>query len=405
MPFATIGVGGQPLRNMVLQEAVENTSPVKTEPIVTSIKKLMNTCKLTKFKSSSACAQFYSAFFLCTLEDDVRPTVEQWGTIYSTLLGSDTFCADLALYMSMYQPAVYTGIFMPLWNQIQSELASMKQNQVRYLSLTKGMITMIQSRMNGVGEIVRSQVHDVNIIKFVTVVDQVLNKFIYDLTVITQDEIVKSVKPDDTAPVPIVPNKLDEDVQEILDLIENGAEWIAQRSKFYEEQDGIGVLDEGIVSNATEKLKAMQVAAKKGERDFDEFVMKKVKKMREERRNRKHSEMVGESLRISTELKRILKSLPYFAVPQIGAALAVIRYLGSIIIDRQTDKKDRAVLVGQIRDELEIVEEKIAMAERNGDDKARIELIRFRQKLQREYERIQHVRYDANARARINNIR
>ena len=34
------------------------------------------------------------------------------------------------------------------------------------------------------------------------------------------------------------------------------------------------------------------------------------------------------------------------------------------------------------------------MAERNGDDKAKIELIRFRQKLQREYERITKIRYD-----------
>ena len=44
--------------------------------------------------------------------------------------------------------------------------------------------------------------------------------------------------------------------------------------------------------------------------------------------------------------------------------------------------------------ELEIVEEKIQMAERNGDDKAKVELIRLRQKLQREYERIQRMPFD-----------
>ena len=42
------------------------------------------------------------------------------------------------------------------------------------------------------------------------------------------------------------------------------------------------------------------------------------------------------------------------------------------------------------------------MSERNGDEKARIELIRFRQKLQREYERIQRMRWDASTRARMN---
>ena len=40
------------------------------------------------------------------------------------------------------------------------------------------------------------------------------------------------------------------------------------------------------------------------------------------------------------------------------------------------------------------------MAERNGDDKARIELIRSRQKLEREYERIQRMRWDPQTRGR-----
>ena len=78
------------------------------------------------------------------------------------------------------------------------------------------------------------------------------------------------------------------------------------------------------------------------------------------------------------------------------AAAAVITYIVSIVIDRETDKKDRDILVGQLKDELEIIEEKISIAERNGDDKAKIELIRLRQKIQREYRRITKLPYEGS---------
>ena len=77
-------------------------------------------------------------------------------------------------------------------------------------------------------------------------------------------------------------------------------------------------------------------------------------------------------------------------------ALGVITWVISVVIDRATDKKDRDILVGQLKDEMEIVEEKISIAERNGDDKGKIELMRIRQKLRREYERIQGYRFDAD---------
>ena len=45
---------------------------------------------------------------------------------------------------------------------------------------------------------------------------------------------------------------------------------------------------------------------------------------------------------------------------------------------------------------IEIIEEKISIAERNGDDKAKIELIRLRQKIQREYRRITKLPYEGS---------
>lgn len=379
------------VRNYILQEAVDTSTGAKVEPAVAGIKKLMNTCKLTKFKSADSCGRFFSSFFLCTLEDDIHPTVEQWGTIYSTLLSNDKFCEDLACYMAMYQPAIYTGLFAPLWNLINSELLQLRDNRVRYLSLTKATLSMIQTRLAGVGNLVRAQVIDTEVVKFVTVVDQTLNKMIVDISTLTQTEIAKSVKPDDIVITTASMQPLAEDIQELFALFESCNTWVDSRTT--------EIMNEGIINNAKEKAKAALVAKKKAEKEFDEFCMKKVRKMREERRNRKHAEMVGEALRVNHELKRILRS---GAIGILNPALGVISFVVSVVYDRATDKKDREVLVGQLKDELEIVEEKIQMAERNGDEKARIELIRFRQKLQREYERIQRMRWDASTRAKMN---
>lgn len=381
----------------ILQEAVESATS-KVDPIVASIKKTMNVCKLTKFRSADQCAKFYSSFFLCTLPDDQNPTVAQWGEIYTNMLSNTPFCNDLAMYIALYQPKVYTGIFMPLWTLINSELNAMQKNRVQYISQAKAMISMIQMRLDGVGEVVKAQINDPNAIKFITVINQTLTKFGFDLNALLQAEIEKAVKPEDVVymkPVENVP--LEEDVQEILYLMENRDSWIATRQN--ELLQEAAAINEGIVSNAVEKAKAVAVAAKKAEREFDEFVTRKVKKMREERRNRKHAEMVGEALRINHEIKRLLRT---GAIGLLSPAWAAITFIVSVVYDRATDKRDRAVLVGQLKDELEIVEEKIQMAERNGDEKARIELIRFRHKLHREYERIMHVRYDAATRQRIN---
>lgn len=372
------------LRNMMLQEAIETVdSTVKPDQIAAEIKKCMNTCKLTKFKSEGQCAQFYSAFFLTTLNAQVSPTVEQWGTIYTTLLSNDAFCNDLATYMVMYRPAIFTGIFAPLWNLVQSELANMKNNQVRYLSLTKAMFTMLQTRLNGVGQIICSQVHDTESLKFITIVDQVLTQFIFDLTTLTQAEVAKMVKPEDIkVDVRYINKPLEEDAKELLAILASASEWITEDAKYY--------MDENIVSNAAMKAKSAAIAMKKAENNFNGYVMKQFKKMRDERRNRKHSEMVGESLRLTYEIKRLMVSGGLYV---INPALGVMHWIVTFFIDRHTDAKDREVLVRQLKEEIEIIDEKINMAERNGDDKERIELIRVRQKYVREYDRIKKVQY------------
>ena len=302
--------------------------------------------------------------------------------------------------MVLYRPAVFSGLFAPLWAEIQSELTQMKQNQVRYLSLVKAQMTMLQTRMNAVGQIARSQVSDTESLKFISITDQVLQQMIFDLDKLMNQEIAKTIKPDSIA----VSNRYDrykmsEDAIELVSLFENADEWFQKTINENSIPDPEpSEMDEGIIKNAVMKTKSVLVAAKKAQKDFEDIVMRKVKKIRENRRNRKHSEMVGEALAINHEIKRLLKSGGWFI---INPALGVLRFIISIVYDRSTDKKDRMILIQQIKDEIEIVEEKIAMAERNGDDKARIELIRARQKMVREYQRINAIRYDDYTRQRL----
>jgi len=380
---------------MILCEAVE-ASTIKPDQVVSTIKKTMNICKLAKFKSDNKNAEFYSMFFLCTLEGGVTPTVDQWGTIYTTLLSEPKFCNDLAAYMTLYQPAVYTGLFVPLWNLIQSEFVYMKKNRIEYLAQTKAMLTMIQMRLNAVGEIIKLQINDINVIQFITTVDQVLSKFNFNLNTMMQNEIAAAAQPNDVVYIePIKETPLSEDAQELISLLENYEQWVDRRTA-----DILGYsLNEGIVNMAKEKAKEALVARKKALNEFDQLITRKVNKIRENRQNRKHSEMVGEALKINRDILRLFRT---GVIGIFSPGAAAITFLVSFFYDRATDRKDRAVLVGQLKDELEIVEEKIHMAENKGDDKARIELIRVRQKLQREYEKITKIRYDAETRRRIN---
>lgn len=385
--------------NMMLQEAVESVvTTVKPDDIAAAIKKTMNTCKLTKYKSEASCSQFYSTFFMCTLAEKIQPTVEQWGSVYTILLSNDSFCADLAGYMAIYRPAVYTGMFAPLWGLVQSELANMSRNQVRYLSLTKAMFTMIQTRIAGVGELIRTQTLDPEALKFSSVADQTLTQYVFDLSNLLQRELEKSIKPDDIAVTIRHPKPMEEDVVELLAVLANAKEWINEEASYLTEQE---LMNEGIVSNAAIKAKSAGIAVKKAERNFDEFVMKKVKEMRQKRRDRKHAEIVGEALPITHEIKRLIKS---GGLAIINPALGVLHWFVTLMIDRKTDAKDRAVMVRELKDTIEIIDEKIQMAERQGDDKERIELIRIRQRYVREYDRINKIRFDAETRGRLNNM-
>ena len=103
------------------------------------------------------------------------------------------------------------------------------------------------------------------------------------------------------------------------------------------------------------------------------------------RRNRRQAEIVGETLPIFKQIKRILRTA---GLAIISPAVAATVLLIDLVIDSKTKVNDRRILIRQLEDEMEIVDEKISQAERNGDDKGKVELMRSRQKLKNEYERV-----------------
>lgn len=381
--------------NYFLQEAVAKTVVFDPAPLVADYKKALNTCALTKFKSEDACFLFFSGFFMNQVKiDDIK--VENFIQVYNILWNDPKFVNNLTLYMGIYKPGVYEGMFKTIMNMVDSELAGMKVNRLQYISNVKAFLDNLIVRFSAIKYSIEAQTSQVDSTKFVMTVLSTLQSYYFYMNSLTKREIQSTHNADDIEYIYEV-RTLPEDAQSIIDDMFHAEEQINEMTqKFLSEAATGEALDEGIVNKAVEKAKEANFARKKAENWFEEKITKKVNDLRNQRRNRKHAEMVGEALRINHEIKRLLRSGLLYIIPNVGPAAAVITYIVSIVIDRETDKKDRDILVGQLKDELEIIEEKISIAERNGDDKAKIELIRLRQKIQREYRRITKLPYEGS---------
>ena len=381
--------------NYFLQEAVAKTVVFDPAPLVADYKKALNTCALTKFKSEDACFLFFSGFFMNQVKiDDIK--VENFIQVYNILWNDPKFVNNLTLYMGIYKPGVYEGMFKTIMNMVDSELSTMKVNRLQYISNVKAFLDNLIVRFGAIKYSIEAQTSQVDSTKFVMTVLSTLQSYYFYMNSLTKREIQSTHNVDDIEYIYEV-RTLPEYAQSIIDDMFHAEEQINEMTqKFLSEAATGEALDEGIVNKAVEKAKEANFARKKAENWFEEKITKKVNDLRNQRRNRKHAEMVGEALRINHEIKRLLRSGLLYIIPNIGPAAAVITYIVSIVIDRETDKKDRDILVGQLKDELEIIEEKISIAERNGDDKAKIELIRLRQKIQREYRRITKLPYEGS---------
>lgn len=363
-------------KNYVVMEAAEKI--FNPSEYVAAFKKSLNVCKLSKYKSDKSCADFYSAFFMNNLNVTEPLTFDQWGVIYNNLLADESFVTDLGIFIAMYQPAQYTGIFEKLKDIVISE-SETATNKVRYLSNARAIITMMKSRLNAVGTTITAQTFDPNVTKFIMVMDGSLFTILSMINKFLSREIVKT---DDTeSTISIHQTTLSEDAEELINMFEASFNpLVKDYQDTYNE-----FINEGVVLAAKDKL----LKLKRMEQDFNNRVARKWNQIKQERQTRKHAELVGESLRLTNEIKRILVSAP---AAIINPGLPIIIWAVTLMIDRRTDLRDRNIMIRQLKDELEILEEKIRIAESKSDDKEKIELIRIRQKLTHEYERISKVK-------------
>jgi hypothetical protein len=376
------------ISDVLLLEAVADKEEKEqnVNDIIKEIKQALNICKLAKFKSESSNSKFYTGFFNSSFEETL--TFSAWNQVYITLLNEDTFCNNLCMFIAMWRPKDFKGMFQPIINEVDSELRT-TQNKVRLLSDAKALFSFMEQRFDSIANTVKAQVNDQDTMIFLTTIKSVTTNFMMYFNKLLQDEIREKSNPDDIVITvrggPMEENvfKFEPDVQEFFDLLEHADEWKANYIK--------DTLNEGIINKGKEAIKVAKVKSLKADRAFNDFVMSKVREIRRNRRNRRHAEIVGESLRINAYLKRILKAL---GLGVINPAIGVISFIVDTLIDEKTKVKDRKILIQQIQDELEIIDEKISIADRNGDEKGKIELMRGKQKLQREYQRITNFRYD-----------
>ena len=376
------------ISDVLLLEAVADKEDKEqnVNDIIKELKQALNVCKLAKFKSESSNAKFYTGFFNSSFEETL--TFGAWNQVYTTLLNEDAFCNNLCMFIAMWRPKDFKGMFQPIINEVESELRT-TQNKVRLLSDAKALFSFMEQRFDSIANTVKAQVNDQETMTFLTTIKSVTTNFMMYFNKLLQDEVTEKTDPDDIVITvrggPMEENvfKFEPDVQEFFDLLEHADEWKANYMK--------ETLNEGIVNKGKEAAKVIKVKSLKADRAFNDFVMNKVREIRRNRRNRRHAEIVGESLRINAYLKRILKAL---GLSVINPAVGVISFVVDTLLDQKTKAKDRKILIQQIQDELEIMDEKISIADRNGDEKGKIELMRGKQKLQREYQRITNFRYD-----------
>ena len=369
-------------KNYLINEVLENSFDPK--PIVAEYKKMLNLCKLNKFKSDTNCATFYTGFFNCSVQEQF--TFDQWSTIYNHLLNDRAFVDNLCLFIAMWQPTDTQRMFVPIVQEIDSELESMTKNRVRFLSDAKAFFQSLIYHFDSISNTVLPQVQDQKVVTFLTTVKAVTNNFMMYYSKKIREELDKSSDPNDIV-ITVHGDSMSEEAKDLIAFLENGEAWIESYMNSLPDEP----MNETIVNKAAEAAKVLAVKKKKAEAAFEEAVMKKIRQLRIHRRNNRQAEVLGETLPIFKQIKRILRTA---GIAIINPAVAATVLLIDLIIDSKTKVNDRRVLIRQIEDELEIIDEKISQAERNGDDKGKIELMRSRQKLKNEYERVSKHKFE-----------
>ena len=333
-----------------MEEQVSTTKTMKSQ---------LNQCALAKYKSAQLNDKFFLSYFNNAFEGGGFEGFKDISRMYNDTLSDDGFYSKLGYYLALYNPTNLMTIFNGLKRLIEGELVDNKK-PLLYLNEAKASISFMRTKFEALFNTILPQVlYDVGVDKFKKAVLFSLDSISNDIS-----KRISEITLKDTSMSAAM----------VKENLENDAPLIAKYT-----------LHEGAIDKMKDKAKVVKVDYKKIEDAFDRNVTKVITDLRRRRQHEKHAQMVGESLRVSREIKRVFRSLP---IALINPAVAAIVYISSIIIDKNTDADDRAVLIGDIRLEIKILEMKIETAERNGDEKEKIQLERAKDKLERTLERM-----------------
>lgn len=146
------------------------------------------------------------------------------------------------------------------------------------------------------------------------------------------------------------------------------------------------ILEAGIIDKVKKNASMGKKIVKQKEEQMDRWFNKTLKEIQGETRNKSREDIVENSLpKLSKMIKRAIALGVTWA---INPAIAAITAMTMITTSKYTTEKEKKRVLSELKKELEIVEEKIKDADSNGDRKEKYELIRLRQKLTTDIDRI-----------------
>jgi hypothetical protein len=155
--------------------------------------------------------------------------------------------------------------------------------------------------------------------------------------------------------------------------------------KFREINEQCDIIIESL-SRVKDKVSAV---GNKADKSIDRFA-EMLEKIKDSYMNMKKQDAEDKFIKESWGLKRKIKTiLKMGTVGIISPTIAVSLLITDYIFKSGASRETKAKYVGDLKLELKIIEEKIQIADRKGHDKAKIELMRSKDKLERALERMQ----------------
>lgn len=370
------------MRNVYISEAAESLK--KIDKIKKDLRKKLNTCKLSNYKSAADCTDFYSVFFGNSLPENFVISATEWFSLYQDLLDEKTFFSNLVYFIGYWSPTDYTILFRGLRNMVDDELRDLKEkDRPVYLANAVTNFRHLSLSFDTIYELIKKDIIKPDLLTFAKSCVMVLNQYTTELVSLLHAE--NKDKEDELGLKTYVRSEdfISEEAQALLEGLDELCVLIEDA---YCDEISSGVITEGIVSTAKDRANAALVKKRRVVDYMDRTLFKLYDNWRKRKETKNHEEMMGETLKISSAIKKIFRTFISYQI--FGPIGAIITAIVGFAIDKRTSKNDRIKIMNDIKDEIEIVNEKIQIAERNGDDKAKIEMIRIRQKLNREYARI-----------------